>query len=72
MPAMAALPSSATATVCTAASSVPKRELMTPVARNSWNVSAGMRNTSSRNGTAALRLPKNVSNPVKRQPRDNP
>ena len=62
---MAALPSNATATVCTAAASVPKRELMTPVARNSWNVSAGMRNTSSRNGTAAFRLPKNDMNPVK-------
>ena len=47
----------------TAASSVPNRELITPVARNSWKVSAGMRNRSSRNGTAALRLPKNVTRP---------
>ena len=63
-PAMAALPSRPTTTVWTAASSEPKRWLMTPVARNSWNVSAGMRNMSSRNGTAALRLPKKVSQPV--------
>ena len=37
---------------------------MTPVARNSWNVSAGMRKASSRKGTAAVRLPKKVSSPV--------
>ena len=66
---MAALPSSATATVWTAAANVPNRELMTPVARNNWNVSAGMRNTSSRNGTAALRLPKNDMRPGQCQPR---
>ena len=63
---MAALPSSATATVWTAARRAPKRELMTPVARNNWKVSAGMRNRSSRNGTAAFRLPKNVSRPGQR------
>ncbi len=51
-------------TVWTAATSDPTRELMTPVARNSWNVSAGMRNWSSRNGTAALRLPKKLRSPV--------
>ncbi len=63
-PAIAALPSRPTVTVCTAASSEPNRGLITPVARNSWNVSAGIRNRSSRNGTAAFRLPKNVSSPV--------
>ena len=63
-PTMAALPSSATATVWTAARRAPKRELMTPVARNNWKVSAGMRNRSNRNGTAAVRLPKNVSRPA--------
>ena len=36
--------SSATVSVWTAATSDPTRELTTPVARNSWNVSAGIRN----------------------------
>ena len=40
---MAALPSKATATVWSAARSAPNRALMTPVARYSWNVSAGIR-----------------------------
>ena len=63
-PAIAALPSSPTATVCTPATSVPNRELTTPVARNSWKVSAGMRNRSSRKGTAAFRLPNSEKNPL--------
>ena len=50
--------------VCTAATRAPNRELITPVAMNSWKVSAGIRNASRRNGTAALRLPKKVSSPV--------
>ena len=62
-PSIAQLPSTATVSVCTAASSVPNRALTTPVARNSWKVSAGMRNRSSRNGTAAFRLPKKVTSP---------
>ena len=63
-PVTAQATSSATVSVCTAATSDPTRELMTPVARNSWNVSAGIRNRSSRNGTAALRLPKKVTSPA--------
>jgi Na+/H+-dicarboxylate symporter len=63
-PTRAALPSRPTATVCNAAISDPNLELTTLVARNSWNVSAGILKRSSRNGTAALRLPKNVRNPV--------
>ena len=50
--------------MCIAATSVPKRELKTPLATNSWKVSAGMRNMSRRNGTATLTLPKNVTSPV--------
>ena len=60
----ATLPRIATVTVCIAATSVPNRELITPVARNSWKVSAGRSNRSSRKGTALFRLPKNESSPA--------
>src|SRR4029077_14307910 len=53
-----------TVSVWTAATSDPTRALTTPVARNSWNVSAGIRNWSSRNGTATLRLPKKATSPA--------
>jgi hypothetical protein len=43
---------------------VPKRELSTPVARNSWNVSAGTRARSSRKGIAMLMLPKRLTIPA--------
>src|SRR4029453_6095835 len=56
--------SRSTVKVGTAATSDPTRELITPVARNSWNVSAGIRNWSSRNGTAAVRLPKKLTRPA--------
>ena len=42
-PRRAYVPTSASTTMCMAAASVPKRELRTPVARNSWKVSAGTR-----------------------------
>ena len=54
----------AIARMWTAASIVPNRALTTPVARYNWNVSAGIRNMSSRNGTATLTLPNRASTPV--------
>ena len=43
-PVTAHVTSSATVSVWTAATSDPTRALTMPVARNSWNVSAGIRN----------------------------
>jgi len=50
--------------MCEAPASVPNRELRTPVARKSWNVSAGTRAKSSRNGMATLMLPKRLTMPA--------
>ncbi len=50
--------------MCMAAARVPKRELRTPVARKSWNVSAGTCAKSSRKGSDTLMLPKRLTMPT--------
>ena len=50
--------------MCMAAARVPKRELTTPVARKSWNVSEGTRARSSRNGIAEFMLPNRLTIPA--------
>ncbi len=50
--------------MCEAPASVPNRELMTPVARKSWNVSAGTRAKSRRNGMATFMLPNRLTIPA--------
>ncbi len=50
--------------VCEPATRVPNRALTTLVTWNRLNVSAGMPNRSSRNGTATLMLPNSTSSPA--------
>jgi hypothetical protein len=50
--------------MCEAPASVPKRELRTPVARKSWNVSAGTRAKSRRKGIATFTLPNRLTTPA--------
>ena len=60
---MAAAPSIASATVCTAESRVPKRPVTTSTVTKSPNESAGMRNMSRRNGMATYTPPNMLTSP---------